>query len=148
MNPFTSGWVFLFGVFAVAALIDFGSDASWGPSGLDPNLSLVSGYACLAQSLWRRLMTPQGTFAWDPEYGPDLRQLVNETIGPGTLGAWQRAVEAQCELDERVTSASCVITQRSQISLRVSIFLVTANGPFTLVLGVEDVTVQILSIAA
>ncbi len=122
----------------------YGTDVSWFPD-LDPNLSLTSGNQTLAQAIWQRLMTPRGTFPWDPEYGLDVRGLLNETILPNTIGAWQRQIANEIEKDERVISANVVITQTSQTAISISITGNGAAGPFTLVLGVSSVTVSLLS---
>lgn len=124
--------------------VDFGSDVSWFPD-LDPNLSLVTGNACLAQAIYRRLTTVKGTYSWDPEYGLYVAGLFNETILPNTLPMWQRQIATELEKDERIASADVLITQTSQTALTITINCTTSNGPFTAVLGVADVTVSLLS---
>ena len=124
--------------------VDYGTDVSWFPD-VTPNLSLTSGNRTLAEALYRRLSTPRGWFAWDPDYGLDVRGLVNETLNPNNVSAWQRQIAAECEKDERVLTASVVITQTSQTTVSISIAIEGANGPLTLVLGVSNVGLAMLS---
>jgi phage baseplate assembly protein W len=123
---------------------DFGIDIAC-VSDIDPGWQLVSGRPALAQALARRLSTPRGGLFYARTYGYDLRQWINADISDVDVFAIQATVEAECERDPRVRRASAVVlfSPASQ-SMRVSIAVVDADGPFDLVLAVSAVTVEIL----
>jgi hypothetical protein len=55
-------------------------------------------------------------------------------------------VEAECEEDERVLRATATVAfDPSTTSIRISIDLELADGPFKLVLGVSQADLQILT---
>lgn len=123
-------------------MVDFGSDISTLPD-LDPNLGLVTGNTAVAEACYRRLMTPRGSYSWDPTYGLYIRGMLNETMSDQRIATWQREIANELEKDERVLNANATIT-RNGTSIAISIEILTANGPFSFVLGVSSVTVSIL----
>jgi hypothetical protein len=55
------------------------------------------------------------------------------------------AVERECELDERVLTASATVTYAfATQALRVRISVTTSNGPFKFVVNVTSLTVEML----
>lgn len=126
--------------------IDYGIDVSCVDD-IDPTFALVRGPVAVAQALARRFITARGGLHYDGTYGYDLRTYLNASIEPGDEFLIASAVEAQCELDERVASASADVRYDSLTeTLRVAIIADGDEGPFELVLGVSAVTVEILSI--
>jgi hypothetical protein len=127
--------------------IDFGTDISC-IGDLDPNFNLVSGVACLAQDLAHRLQTPRGGLPYDAGYGFDTRALLNESTSSTSLAAWRHSIEAQCLQDERVDSCSATLVfagQNNSLAITLDVDTSEANS-FVLVLGVNSLTVSILSI--
>lgn len=124
----------------------FGSDSYcvWDP----PLISVpVTGNQLVGQRILHRLSTPRGALACigdDPSFGWDLRQLVNAKIGPSSITVYQAQIQAECVKDEEVSAAVATITFADSGALTVSILLTTADGPFTMVIGVDALTVALL----
>lgn len=121
-----------------------------------PSISVqVAGRRAVAEALVRRLTTPRGGLATiDPspeaaEYGFDIRQYVNAKIGPAEITAAEAAIANECAKDERVESCVATLTfVRETGKLTISLEVTLSTGPFTLVLGVTELTVEILELAA
>lgn len=125
---------------------DYGTDVSCVDD-LDPTFALVRGSTAVAQALARRFITARGGLHYDGTYGYDLRNHLNASLDAGDEFLIASAVEAQCEQDERVRSASARVTYVAATeTLRVAIVAEGDAGPFELVLGVSAVTIEILSI--
>lgn len=125
-------------------LADSGSDVLVFP-GLDETFTLVKDGRVLAEALCRRLTTPRGTLPFHPDYGLDLRSFLNESMTQDLLYRLKAAVERECELDERVVTASAAITfTPATQALRVRLSVTTGSGPFRFVLNVTSLTVQML----
>lgn len=108
---------------------------------LDPELRLVGGRALLAQDLVHRLETPAGGLFYDDSYGFDLRELLNGALDEADVPRIAAAVEAQCLLDERVEVVRASVTLLyAERRLRVSISVLCAEGPFSFVLTVDELT--------
>lgn len=130
-----------------AALVDFGTDISgwyltppvWGTS---------SGFANLGNALARRFSTPLGALAPEhPEYGLDLRNYVNHAWSPSDLSALRSRIKAQAEQDPRVEHAAVDVSLGlANSTLSITLTISTAAGPFSLVLGVSELTVEILAL--
>ena len=112
-------------------------------SDVDPAGRMVSGRTCLAQAVYRRLITPRGVLIDDPNYGYDIAGELNDEVRPADVGRMQSAVQAECLKDERVVAASVTIVFAGG-TLTVTIILTDSAGPFTLVLAVSAVTVKLL----
>lgn len=107
----------------------------------------INGNAILGQDLCHRLQTPRGSLAWDLNAGWDMRALFRGTLNTSELVAAQAAIGAECEKDERVNSASAILTFIPQASTLIATITVDgADGPFVLVLSVDSLTVAILRI--
>lgn len=112
-----------------------------------PRFTLATERQCLAQSLARRLITPRGSMPWAPNDGTDMRDFLNRANTPANRFAAGRAAKDECEKDERVQSATVTAKfnfAASQLELTVAIL--TASGPFQLVLGVDALTIDILAV--
>lgn len=107
----------------------------------------VNGNTKLGQDLCHRLQTPRGSLAWDLNAGWDMRALFRGTLNTSELVAAQAAIGAECEKDERVNSASAILTFIPQASTLIATITVDgADGPFVLVLSVDSLTVAVLRI--
>ena len=126
------------------ATTDYGVDVRIGRI-----VSKKSGLGNLMDACIRRLSTPTGQLFWNPEYGYDVRQLLNSEVSLNILGAAERVIANQLELDERVDKATCQIVfneSTSKMYIYISITPV-ADKTFTLVLSIDKVTVELLDSA-
>lgn len=121
---------------------DYGIDIS-GTDDVDPTFALVSGNALLAQALYRRLTTPRGGMFYDPNYGFDVRLLLNMSLSDVGLAAIVGMIEGECEKEERVYTARCFL-DRTPGAATLNINVQTQLGPFALTLAVSEVTVELL----
>ncbi len=127
---------------------DYGTDIACDGSDLDPMFPLVTGRRVLTNALARRFATPRGALFYDPSYGLDLREYVNEALAPADVADLQRDIEAQALADERVASCAVALAFNAAArTLAVTLALVDAEGPFRLVLAVDAVTVAVLATA-
>jgi hypothetical protein len=115
---------------------------------LSPTLSLESGVPVVASALVRRLSTPAGGLFYDPNYGLDVQNFLNDSSADSFEVASQ--ISEECEKDERVASANVQTlfqAGKSELDITVSITLKTGQA-FTLVLNVAQVTTDLLDAAA
>lgn len=132
-------------------MTDYGTDVRFlfgagGTIDLDPYFQPIEGVTAVAHAVARRLVTPAGSLSWDSDVGLDLRQYVNEGLVPAQLPAIASLVRIEAEKDERVESAKAdAKLDRLTGVLSISITCTTAAGPFTLVLSVTSLTVELLS---
>jgi hypothetical protein len=128
----------------------FGTDmkafapGSTGPD-LDPTFSLINGAEVVGDAVARRLVTPRGSLLHDPDYGFDLRGMLNARMTPQQLAYIRNGVEKESTKDERVLSAKVQMSFSMSLQrLKVKVSLETKNGPFSLTLLVSDVSVELL----
>jgi hypothetical protein len=114
---------------------------------IDPVWGFATGFECLAQDLYHRLTTDRGGLFYDPNYGYNVINLLNGGFTPPELAAARQGIAAECRKDERVHTCTARLTLNQATShLLIEISIDTEAGPFSLVLGVSAVTVQILSV--
>lgn len=104
---------------------DLGSDFYWDGD-LTPGLDVVEGRIGLAQALTRRLW---GSLFYDPNYGFDLRELVNSCA----TSTWEveSRIREEFKKDERVESVRCRAEfDMTTNTLRVRCVVEDADGPF------------------
>lgn len=137
-------WQYLVLIVMMAA--DLGTDVG-GFLDVDPEGKMVSGRRCLAEAAARRLITPRGRLIDDPNYGTDVREYLNDDMGPADLALMFSAVIAECLKDERVVGADVTGTFVNG-AVTLNITLTDGDGPFSLVLSVSvtSVTVQLLTV--
>jgi len=112
----------------------------------DPSMRTTTGRALLIQSLLCRQTTARGSVIDCPNDCLDIRNYVSD--GMTTAQILQLAGTIQSELlkDQRVTSALVTGTYSFQTAtLSLSEAIQSGYGPFTMVLGVSAVTVQLLN---
>ena len=137
---------------AYTGSVDYGSDVSTfaGGNGLDPSFATITGPRVVAEALARRLMTPAGTMIGDPNYGYDLRALINKRLTVADLYSVRSSIAAELVKDERVQDVpTCDLTADTStgvVTVTASVDL--GQGPFALVLAVSAVTVQLLKVAS
>lgn len=119
--------------------LGFGLDVSCYVNGdLDATFAPMTGARVVAEAVARRLETPRGSLADDPDFGFDVISLLNDGASPTRLALSAAAIAAEAEKDERVLSAdTTVVFDAGARTLRIRIALVTSAGPFPLVLDVS-----------
>lgn len=110
---------------------------------LDDGMTEVSGRLCLGQAIARRLITPRGGLIDDENYGFNVTGYLNDDVDAATLALIQAGVEGEAVKDERVISATATVTFLNG-ALTIVLALTDGEGPFTLVLNISDVTVEVL----
>lgn len=114
---------------------------------LDGQLRLVGGFPLLAQDLLNRLSTPRGALFYDESYGFDVPGLLNADLDERDVPRIAAEIVAQCLLDDRVADVSAdVVLYRLENRLRITLQGEAAEGPFWFVLGVSEMTVDLLEI--
>lgn len=132
--------------------VDFGTDLSTfvggtGAPDLDPTFAMISGRRVVQEAVARRFITPRGGLLDDPNYGLDLRALLNTSYSQRDLFILRERISAECRKDERVDGARVTITPKANGNLTITISMTTASGPFDLVLAVSQVTVELLRVS-
>lgn len=127
-------------------MADLGRDLSC-VSDLTSTMSTVSGRRCLGEAIARRLQTPRGRLAKHPNYGFDLTGELGDDLSPADIARIQDGVEKECVKDERVFSATALITF-TWTTLTVVITVTDGAGPFVLVLAVSGVSVTLVSVSS
>lgn len=69
---------------------------------------LTGDEAILSQALYMRLDTRRGFYWDDPDYGLSADDLLNAGLTSDALESLSAAIKAECEKDERVSSAAVV----------------------------------------
>ena len=106
------------------------------------DLQITDPVVLVAQRILRRLTTPRGGLAAigdDPNFGWDVRQLINAQLSPSSISNYQQQISAECMKEECISSAPVTITN-SGGTVSISISLTSALGPFTLTLPVQNLT--------
>ena len=122
----------------------------WGtPNGQDLSMPsyMASGNQVVAEAILRRWTTGRGQLIDDPNYGYALIDLISDDLGPTDLAYAQQQAAAEAAKDERVLRASTTMTLSAAGVLTVSATVVTAAGPFKMVVSVSDVTVALLLVS-
>ena len=126
--------------------IDYGRDLSC-MTDLTSTATEVTGRLLLAESCVRRLQTDQGALIDDPNYGYNIVGEIDNDLTDRDIARIASQVDNELMKDERIrlsqTTASYV--QKTGI-LTVSIRLTDHIGPFTLVLAISAVTIDILKV--
>jgi phage baseplate assembly protein W len=126
---------------------DFGEDLG-GIDDLDLDLDRVTGIELMVTDLACRLDCPPGGLIDDPQYGAWLRAYLSHEESPATRAEVESRVLSQIRLDERVERVSRVSAtlsgDRGARKLAVDIDGVSAFGPFSLTVTVDQASTQVL----
>lgn len=113
----------------------------------------VTGQRLVAEAIYRRLITPRGTLRGGEEesnYGLDLAALVGTVRSKSDVAALPAQIEAEIRKDDRVETVSVSIFETTATnglkSFTLTFAVTTGAGPFTLVIGADAVTVELLGI--
>jgi phage baseplate assembly protein W len=130
------------------AVINFGT--CWGtPNGQDLSMPsyMATGNQVVAEAVLRRWATGQGELIDDPNYGYNVMDLVSADLSPRDIAYAQQQLAAEAQKDERVRSASVVLVMHADGTLDLTASVVTAAGPFRLVVAVSATSVTLLLVS-
>src|SRR5688500_17678068 len=134
--------------------LDFGTDLSTfagadGAIDVNPLGTLISGPRIALEGIARRLSTPRGalTYAGLPDYGYDLMALAAKRMSPLAQMRAAAAIQQEASKEQGVLGVSAEVTQLSLTSFRVALSVRLADGPYSLVLAVSDLSISILKAA-
>jgi phage baseplate assembly protein W len=104
---------------------------------ISPAMTMVSGRKALGQALARRLMTPRGHLFYDPDYGTDIRDYLNDSFNSYIVNS---QIRNELMKDERVSdvAVSSSFNADSQ-TLSIQIKVTDNEGDFNLTLSVSSV---------
>jgi phage baseplate assembly protein W len=114
----------------------------------------VTGVRLVAQAVYHRLITERGSLRGgedEANYGEDLTAMVGHMTSKALVESWRSRIRNEAMKDPRVEDAVATITDVSEgVSERyeVTVECRTSKGPFQLVLGVDDVDVNLLGLEA
>ena len=112
----------------------------------DPSLRTVTGRALLVQSLLCRQTTGRGSVIDCPNDCINLCDYVQAGMTSAAILQLFGTLQTELLKDQRVTSAIVTGSYNPQTSvLTINEAIQSSYGPFTLVLGVSSVTVQLLN---
>lgn len=112
-----------------------------------PAGGMVSGNVAVGQAMVRRLLTPSQGLIDDPTYGLDVSAMIDSVQSDASINAIFRAMDQQFLKDQRVQTSRTTGAYANQ-TLTTTSRIVTAQGPFSLVLSISAVSVTVLSMAA
>lgn len=133
------------GNFSTAAAANFGT--CWGtPQGQDLSMPsyMATGNLVVAEAILRRWTTSQGQLVDDPSYGENIFDLLGDDLSPSDIAYAQQRFAAEAAKDPRVLRCTVTIKLDAAGNLTLAANIVTAAGPFRLVLSVNAVTLQLL----
>lgn len=114
------------------------------------NAAEVSGVQNVAQAIYRRLITPRGGVIDDPNYGTDISALIDDVQTSRQAAIIAQQIDVEAMKDERVLSSQTQGEFRqikgSEVRYIASTVATTATGPFSLVLSISNVSVDVLTI--
>ncbi len=121
----------------------------WGtPGGQDLSSPsyMAAGLQCVGEAVARRWTTSPGELIDDADYGRNLQDLLSADLTPADIAYEQQQLAAEAQKDERVRSAvvTLVLDVAGQLSAVANI--VTAAGPFRLVVTVSQVDPTTLTV--
>lgn len=106
---------------------------------------LVTGRRNLAYACARRLDTERGSLIRDPNYGTNMRDEINAESDPNDLRRIESKVRAELLKDERVEDVEVIAEYNFGLqALSLSITIEDAEGPFTFVLSISTLTIELL----
>jgi len=108
---------------------------------------MARGIAVVAQRVYHRLITPRGALLNAGDFGFDIAGQVGKIHSPDYATVLESKIVQEVTKDDAVDVASCMVSvdvsSLSRVALA-TVTCITSSGPFTLVLRVDDVTVELL----
>jgi hypothetical protein len=124
-------------------LPDFGTTLSC-TFDLDAMGAQVTGLQALSQALIRRITTPRGRLLYDPNYGYDIMSEINDDVVDSQVGAIGAQMDQEFLKDQRVFSSTTTVTLSAFGEIDTTSLIQSALGPFSLVLNVTAVSVNVV----
>jgi hypothetical protein len=131
-------------------MTDFGFDISCTTGMRTARFS--RGPRLVAEACFRRLTTARGMLQGgedEDDYGLDLEDLIGTVSTPAEVAALPSRIQNELLKDERLLSCVAKVTSTTSgpsTTWNIDITGQTAEGPFTLTIGVSGVTVDLLGI--
>lgn len=104
---------------------------------------LARGLEVIAQRVYHRLTTPRGALLVHSDFGIDLAWEIGKHYYVGYEDVLASKVKQELSKEEVLESIDCIV-KRDGDAVQVDIMCKTADGPFALVLGVNNVSVSLL----
>lgn len=128
-------------------MADFGLDVSTFPD-LDVQGRQISDVRTVVECSLRRLITPNGSLTYDPDFGYDLRDLLNDDLSDRDLRRHSSLVAIELEKDERVLSASASLSwdpvRPFVLKVRITATLID-DREFTFTAAISSVGAELLA---
>lgn len=106
---------------------------------LDGNIS--TGPDAIREAAYRRLVCPPGGEFYAPDYGLGLLGFIGRNLPASAI---RGLIASQLAREERIESAIVDVSENAPGSLLVDVVAQTAEGPFTLTLAIDQVSVALL----
>lgn len=119
----------------------FGTDISALP---DLSFGLKTGRENLRERLLRRLTTPRGSLHYDPDYGMDIRLMINESLTAEVQYEFAVLIALELEKDEAVLTARPLFEILDQETLRIRNEIQTTDGVVSFILELNQVNFEVL----
>ncbi len=103
---------------------------------IDPNSPLA-----VAQDAYHRLSTQRGQIPDDPDYGKDLKSLLQKAFEPNGVMQTKGQIRNELLKDDRIDAKTLVVDLTLDVpnqSMTVDVKGTTARGPFTLIMSASD----------
>ena len=114
----------------------------------------ATGSRLVAEAAYRRLTTPRGMLRGgedEADYGLDLLGLVGSVATKSDAAALEGRIGLELAKDERIVTATATVvsvTEGARTTFDITVEAETTSGPFTLQIGIDDVTIELLRIEA
>jgi hypothetical protein len=129
--------------------LDTGGDIDIVTDLAGPYMRIATGLRNIGNALARRLTTPRGGLFYDPDYGLDVRDYLSAGMTPQQLSAIQGDITNEVSKDERIDNPVVTVVQNlAAATMRITIACDLATGPFTFIVGVSQLTVELLDVQA
>jgi phage baseplate assembly protein W len=113
----------------------------------DLDFGYKSGFENLRERLLRRLTTPRGSLYYDPDYGMDVRLLLNEGMSAENQYEFAVLIAAELEKDEAVFQALVFFAVLDQTRVRIRSEVLTSDDTVNFILDLDRVTSEVLNAA-
>jgi hypothetical protein len=112
----------------------------------------ATGARLVAESAYRRLITPRGMLRGgedEQNFGFDISQLIGTSKAKNDAATVLGRIRAELLKDERIGTVEVSLVESKngpETTYAITIAAKTTEGPFTLAIGVSDLSVELLGI--
>ena len=125
---------------------DYGFDLECSDD-LLPTLGTTSGKRLVGLAVWRRWQTPIGGLMGSPNYGFDVVGRLNDDMSSSEIEELISGMSEEAKKEEAVLSCSIAYTFVSDVLKFTATIDLLTGETLSLVLGVADVTLELLEIS-